>query len=239
MNYFDEYTKKYDMSNPSINYKYYHSYRVQDNMILLAKNMNLPYKDIELASTIGLLHDIGRFEQYKRFKSFNDFNLDHGDYACKLIQENDILKYFNIDKEDYDVVLTAIRNHNKFSIETDLSKRELLFSKMIRDADKLDILYALGTEKLKEVVKEDDSEISKNVREAFMNEEIIRKSPNETINDNLVTLFGFVYDINYNITLDIIKTNKYYEKIYKRLKNKEKFKPYIDKVKKYINERID
>ena len=239
MNYFDEYTKKYDMSNPSINYKYYHSYRVQDNMILLAKNMNLPYKDIELASTIGLLHDIGRFEQYKRFKSFNDFNLDHGDYACKLIKENDILKYFNIDKEDYDVVLTAIRNHNKFSIETDLSKREILFSKMIRDADKLDILYALGTEKLKEVVKEDDSEISKNVREAFMNEEIIRKSPNETINDNLVTLFGFIYDINYNITLDIIKTNKYYEKIYKRLKNKEKFKPYIDKVKKYINERID
>ena len=110
MNYFDEYTKKYDMSNPSINYKYYHSYRVQDNMILLAKNMNLPYKDIELASTIGLLHDIGRFEQYKRFKSFNDFNLDHGDYACKLIKENDILKYFNIDKEDYDAAQVEFDN---------------------------------------------------------------------------------------------------------------------------------
>ena len=54
------------MTEEHINYKYHHSYRVRDNMILLAKNLNLPPEDIKLASVIGLLHDIGRFEQYKR-----------------------------------------------------------------------------------------------------------------------------------------------------------------------------
>ena len=239
MDYFDKYVKNYDMNNTHINYKYHHSYRVKDNMIVLAKSMNLPYKDIEIAKCIGILHDVGRFEQYKRFKSFSDFNLDHGDYACELIEKNNILSYYDIDKSDYHIVIKAIRNHNKFLIEPNLTKRELLFAKMIRDADKLDILYALGTEKLKEVVKEDDSEISKRVKDAFFAGEMIEKEPDETINDNLVTLFGFIYDINFNVSLDIIKTNNYYKKIYKRLKNKERFKPYIDKINEYINERID
>ena len=65
MNYFDEYVFKYDMNDPDINYKYHHSYRVMDAMEILAIKLNLPEKDIHLAKVIGLLHDIGRFEQDK------------------------------------------------------------------------------------------------------------------------------------------------------------------------------
>ena len=60
MKYFDSYTLNYDMSDPDINYKYYHSYRVMDLMEVLATNLKLNQKDIELAKVIGLLHDIGK-----------------------------------------------------------------------------------------------------------------------------------------------------------------------------------
>ena len=60
-----------------------------------------------------------------------------------------------IDKEDYQVVYTAIKNHNKFVIESNLTERELLFSKLIRDADKLDILYALGNKEIIKILKQD------------------------------------------------------------------------------------
>lgn len=239
MDYFDEFVKNYDLTNPKLNYKYYHSIRVMDNMCLLAKNMNLPYKDIELAKCIGLLHDIGRFTQFAKFGNFKDSNLDHGNYAANYLEKENALKHFDIAKEDYKVVYTAIRNHNKPIIEHNLNKRELLFSKMLRDADKLDILNALSDTKIKKEIYEDDSSISKRVKSAFFNKEIIEKGNKDSQSDNLVRIFSYVYDINFNISLYIIKENRYYEKIYNRLNNKDKYKLYIEFINNYIKERVD
>lgn len=239
MNYFDEYVNKYDMNIEEINYKYYHSYRVMDNMELIANNLNLKEKDVELAKCIGILHDIGRFEQFRKYQSFNDKNIDHGNYGEQIIKENNILKHFNIEEEDYEIVYTAIRNHNKYSIESNLKERELLFAKMIRDADKLDILYALGSTELKNIIYEDDSEISTDLDTAFYKNSPLKYSDRKNKNDNIVTLLAYPYDIYFNITLRIIEDNKYYEKIYNRLKNKDKYIKYLDHIKKYIKERVD
>ena len=201
--------------------------------------MNLPYSDISLAKCIGLLHDIGRFEQYKRFKSFKDSNLDHGDYGEKILRDENSLKYFDIKEDDYNIVYTAIRNHNKYEIEPNLSNRELLFTKMIRDADKLDILYALNNPEIKSIILEDNSQIRDSIKEAFFQDKQIIKDDKETKNENIIVMFSFVYDFNFNLSIGILKDNKYYENIYERLHDKEKFKPYIDHVIKYIDERAD
>ena len=237
MDFFDTYTKQFDLDNPRLSYKYFHSIRVMDNMVMLAKSMHLSAKDIELAKYIGLFHDLGRFEQYTKYESFNDHNLDHGTYAADYLKENHILKRYNIDASDYEVVYKAIHEHNKFMISEDLNERELLFTKMIRDADKLDILYALGNEKIKPILREDDGPISKEVAEQFFNEQIIKNHPESSKNEQLITVFGFIYDIDFPVTYELIKTNDYYNKIYKRLKNQELFKPYIIKVNEYIEER--
>ena len=163
MKHFDEYVSNYDMKDPDINYKYYHSYRVMDIMELLAKKLNMNELDIHLAKVIGLLHDIGRFEQDKLYNSFKDTKFDHGNFGVTILKENNFLDKFNIDKDDYEVVYKAIDNHNQFKINDNLTERELFFSKLIRDADKLDILYALGNQNIKEVLKQEDEEISQKI----------------------------------------------------------------------------
>lgn len=238
MDFFDKYAHNYDFGIESIKYKYYHSIRVKENMINLAKNLSLPEKDIKLASCIGILHDIGRFDQYMLYRSFDDFDFDHGDYACELIDKLDILKEYDVDKEDYNVVKAAIRNHNKFAIEPNLTHRELLFSKMIRDCDKLDIMYALSSEKLKGIVNEDEGEIHEDVKNSFFNEEQAVIPKDYTLNDRIVIFFAYVYDINFDIILNIIKTNNYYNLIYDRLHHQDLFKPYIDKLNDYLNKRV-
>ncbi len=239
MNFFDEYANQYDMNVEQIKYKYHHSYRVMNNMETIAKYLKLNNKDTELAKCIGLLHDIGRFDQYKLYQNFDDKNLDHGDHGERIIKEENALKYFNIDPIDYNVVYAAIRNHNKYSIEPNLQERELLFSKMIRDADKLDIIYALGKHELKNIITEDKSEITDEIKISFYKNETINSNIKKTINDNIVILLAFPYDIYFNITLKIIKDNKYYEKIYNRLDDKEKFKEYLEHIEKYLKERVD
>lgn len=238
MNYFDQYVSNYDMNDQDINYKYYHSYRVMDNMTLLATKLNLSEKDIELAKVIGLLHDIGRFEQDKLYNSFQDDKMDHGNYGVKVLKENNILEQFNIEKEDYQVVYTAIENHNKFVIEENLPERELLFSKMIRDADKLDILYALGNKEIIEILKQDKNKISKQLESDFFNKKIGNKKDIHNLNDGLILSFCYIYDINFKETYQIILENKYYEKIYERIEQKDIFTPYLIHTNNYIKERM-
>ena len=100
MDYFDKYAKSYDFKITEISYKYYHSYRVKDLMIVIAKSMNLPIYDVELAGIIGLLHDIGRFPQFERFHSFDDSNIDHGNLGEEILRKDKALKNYDIKEED-------------------------------------------------------------------------------------------------------------------------------------------
>ena len=239
MKCFDEYVFNYDMKDPDINYKYYHSYRVMDIMELLSKKLNLSSKDVYLAKVIGLLHDIGRFEQDKLYGSFKDGKFDHGDYGVTVLKENNFLDNFDIEKEDYEVVYKAVDNHNQFKINEDLNEREILFAKLIRDADKLDILYALGNPEIKDLLKQDEEEISKELEINFFNEIPCNVNYVNSKNDTLVIIFAYVYDINFKETYKIIHENKYYDIIYQIINRKDIFKPYIEYTNKYIEERID
>ena len=69
---FDEYVNTYDRGEKGINSKYHHSYAVSELMAELAFRLNLSKEEIVLAKVIGLLHDIGRFEQLRKANAFND-----------------------------------------------------------------------------------------------------------------------------------------------------------------------
>lgn len=239
MKCFDEYVFNYDMNDPEINYKYHHSYRVMETSELIAKSINMNEKDINLAKVIGLLHDIGRFEQDKLYNSFKDDKMDHGDYGVKVLKETNILSQTGIEESDYEVVYKAVKNHNKFAIEPNLTERELLFSKIARDADKLDILYVLGNEKYAHLLRQDEKEISKIQEECFFNNQVANHKNSKSSNDGLVQTFCYIYDINFKETLKQIYKNKYYDKIYERINRKDIFKKYLDYAKEYMKERID
>lgn len=238
MYYFDEYVMGYDINDIDINYKYHHSYRVMDNMINLAKGLGLNKYDLYLAKVIGVLHDIGRFEQDKLYNSFIDNKMDHGSYGVLYLKRSNLLDKFNISKDDYNVVYKAIFNHNKFSIEDGLNERELFFSRMIRDADKIDILYALSNPNLKKELRQDDNDISSLVKVSFFNNKSINKSDVISKNDSLILIFGFIFDFNFKVSFNIIYDKDYYNKIYNRIIRKDIFDEYINYVNNYIEKNI-
>ena len=66
---FEVFVSQYDLSDSRVLLKKEHSYRVAENCERLAKKLNL---DVEFAYAMGILHDIGRFEQLKRYHTFHD-----------------------------------------------------------------------------------------------------------------------------------------------------------------------
>ena len=69
---FADYLRQYDSGNDKIRLKIVHTYGVVDAAAFIAKGLSLSHEDTALALHIALLHDIGRFEQLKKYDSFDD-----------------------------------------------------------------------------------------------------------------------------------------------------------------------
>ena len=245
---FLNYAKTFDTSISHIDRKIWHSLRVMDASNKIAKMQNLNEENIEIATLIGLLHDIARFEQFTQFQTFSDLNsFDHGDYGAKLLFEDGMIKNY-IDTDKYNnIIEKAIKNHNKFAIEEGLTQREEFFAKLIRDADKLDIIYESTYIFWKgEEDKILSSKIDEDVLEQFLNKKQIKREKGKKylyIN-NIISVIAFIYDINYKETFELIHKNNYINRILDRYKfDNANTKEEIEKVRKiandYINEKIN
>jgi len=232
---FDKYANKYDLSNNNLKSKYNHSYRVMKYMVDYATMLGFNEHDIELSKIIGLLHDYGRFEQYTRYNSFIDRDtVDHADLSVEeLFDKNEIVNYTDL-KDEYDLIKFAIKNHNKLSIEDTDELRYIKFAKLIRDADKVDIMYVLTNEIIRNGT---DDEITKEVIECIKEHRAVPRKIVNNENDRILVDFSFAFDLNYDVCLKDYKNG--FIEFYNHLGNKEMFKEYFDEVIKYIDERID
>lgn len=136
---FRSYVSHFDETIPSIKLKIVHTYEVIKCSDYLCDHLGLNEEDKQLAQLIALLHDIGRFEQWKQYQSFADHKtIDHALFSSQLLFEHDLIREF-IDDRQYDILIKyAIEQHNKYRIDEGFDKRTLLFIHLIRDADKLD-----------------------------------------------------------------------------------------------------
>lgn len=210
---FLKFAEQYDLTFPKMKRKLQHSFRVMENAKNIAKSLNLNNDEIEIATLIGLLHDIGHFEEIKE-KDILKLNtkIDHGDLGIEILQKNNYLRKF-IKENTYDnIILKAIKNHNKFKIINELTKKELLFAKIIRDADKLDIFYEGATlfwTQSEQIEKINNSKISDIVIQNFDNHIYFDRKFLQTEVDKIIHFVSLIFDINFNYDFEIIKKENY------------------------------
>ena len=68
--------------------------------------------------------------------------------GLEILKENNFIRKFCSEEKYYDIIFSAIENHNKYKIDKTLEGEKLLQAKIIRDADKIDILNLLVFETL-------------------------------------------------------------------------------------------
>ena len=133
---FKHYTSAFDQSNIQIANKIRHTWHVAENSERIAAALGC---NAELAWLIGILHDIGRFEQIRVVHGYDDSKgIDHGDYGeCLLFEEGKIREFIADDSAD-EIIRKAVKYHNKYGLPDGLSNKELVYCNIIRDADKID-----------------------------------------------------------------------------------------------------
>ena len=225
---FASYVKNYDPRDEKIKLKIIHTYQVAKLCEKIAESLKLPSEDVDLAWLLGMLHDVGRFEQLRRYGTFVDAqSIDHAKFGAGLLfgEEWLIGDYLEISREQREswedtlaLIRTAIEGHSAYRLPEHLSPRTRMFCDILRDADKIDILrvnvevpleeiYNTTTEELKSAA------VTPEVMEAFSEEHAVLRALKKTPVDNVVGHMALVFELVYPISVRLVRQQGYLDQL--------------------------
>ena len=192
-----------------------HTKRVCGNIILIGNEIGLSPEDMITAEIIALFHDVGRFRQYELYRTFVDALSEN--HARLGLRQIGIPRIFSgLSKNRKIFISKAIAYHNAAFLPECEDKKTLLFMKLIRDADKLDI-WKVFLDYYRENLPSDaivlglpdKPSFSEKVIESIRMRESAKMRDLKTLNDFKLLQISWVFDINFIPSFRAIKNNNY------------------------------
>ena len=250
--WFDDYVAGFygddEFVNANIKLKEDHSKRTCEEMAYLAKQLGLEPNQKRLLEAIALLHDVGRFEQFVKYRTYNDpRSVNHCLLGLDVLNRTKLFEDLETDQRQ--LIEKAIEYHGRRELPKDLDGQCLLFCKLLRDADKLDILYVVTEYYVQyrdnpdefelEVELPDEQGYSADVVEDILLGRRVEYSRLRTLNDMKLLQLGWVYDVNFVLTLKRIKQRRFLEMLVDFLPRTEDIRKVRDKIFESVDLRIE
>ncbi|GBE41353.1 MAG TPA: HD domain-containing protein [Nitrospirae bacterium] len=250
-NWFSDFTKFFYSSNEedqrNIMLKVEHTRNVRENILLIAKGLSLSDDQMRLAETVALFHDIGRFPQYAKYRTFRDaISLSHGLLGKKTLIKEGVLE--RLSESERELVLKVVNFHGAFSIPTIFDEDTIFFLKMVRDADKVDIFrvfieyYESHPEESASATAfgmPDTPEYSKIMIENLYNREVASYSNIRTENDFKLMKLSWIYDLYFDESIRLLQERGYIERLIEKLPQTDEIRAAMDVLREYIKERLN
>ena len=215
---FQSYVSHYDPSDPKIRLKIDHTYRVADLCERIAGSLSLSEEMTEISWICGMLHDIGRFEQVQWFHTFLDAeSVDHAKLGAEILfGEEQLIRRF-LEETKWDArIRDAIYWHSAYQLPENL--KEDPFCRILRDADKLDILrvnletplediYNVTTKELR------TSEVTPEVMEAVKGHHTVLRSKKKSPVDHVAGHICLTFELAYPESRKILKEQGYLDRM--------------------------
>lgn len=219
---FMNYVQQFDLTNDKIHLKLIHTLEVVHTTEYLCLHENITGIEKDLAYLIALLHDIGRFEQIKRFNSFDDRNVDHATLGVQVLFDEGMIRQFIEDDQYDEVIRKAIAYHSLYKVPKGLDSFLLKQVLLIRDSDKLDNFRVKNIESIQTLFSISDADfysqrVSKNILKDIENHTLILKENRHNEVDMWVSYMAFVFDLNFKSSYLFIRENDYIHRNMERL----------------------
>lgn len=225
MDTFARYTSPYNVADPKIKLKIDHTYRVANLCECIAEAQGLSDTDIDIAWLSGMLHDVGRFEQIRCYGTFSDADsISHGELGANILFRDGLIAAFvpelaNLKGLDvWNILEHSIRQHSVYRLPEDMDEREKMFTNILRDADKIDILrvnYETGVESIYGVTTDEVRKcaVTEAVMEDFAKEHAVLRSFKKVPIDHVVGHISLVFELVYPISREIVMSQGYLDKL--------------------------
>ncbi len=229
--YLDRFRNGDGVLHPMLELKRCHSIRVAENAAFIAASMEATESEKHLAEGTGLVHDVGRFTQFTEHGTFGDADtVDHGAEGRKVLEGEDLP--FPDSPGDREQLLCAVEYHNKSrkDIPRDLGRGQDRLLKLIRDADKLDIMELVlgavtsdGFQDLRTILPHIrlSREVSPEALQEAQNTQSVPYGNLSTLGDILVMIATWFYELNYPSTLRLAMERDLLWRIRKELPREE------------------
>lgn len=249
--WFDDYVAGFfgddEYVNANLKMKEQHTHRTCSEMQYIAQEIGLSDSQKQVAQVIALFHDIGRFEQFTTYRTYNDArSTNHCVLGVKVLGRAKVLE--KLDPTERRWIARAIEYHGRKELPGDLNGQALLFSKLIRDADKLDVLYTVteyyrqyrdtGEGFMLDLEFPDEPGYSAKVVEGLLQGRLIDYDELRTLNDAKLVQLGWVYDVNFPATLERIKQRRFLEKLLEFLPKTHDIEKVGEKMFEYVEARL-
>lgn len=218
---FMQYANRYDCAhNSKMKLKVIHTLAVAEVMKQITDALELSEHMAYLAQICAMFHDIGRFEQLRRYDTFLDHkSVNHAELGCQVLVQEKMLEELTVREQE--MVLTAIRNHNRLQIEEGLDRETLLLCKLIRDADKCDIFRVFAVEDMKDTMGETEAEVAQEEVSDIMLASIrehrcVKKEDRKTGLDIWISFLAFFFDLYFPVSIEIAKRQGCYRQPFDR-----------------------
>ena len=247
-NVFADYVADYDITDTKVRLKVEHTYRVADLCDMIAKSLKLSREDVDLAWLLGMFHDVGRFEQLRRFNTFEDsISVNHAALSADILFIDGHVRDYIDDASEDKLMEKALRLHNVYELPKALTDRELMYSQILRDADKIDILKVNCDFPMDEIYNTTmeafyTDDISPKVLEDSLAHLNVNRCHTVTSIDHLVGHISLVYGLVYPASVAEAMRQGYIEQMLSFESNNPKTREAMQKIRdcvhKYMNERI-
>ncbi len=240
------YTDDYDY-NFALNVKKGHTMRVCDNIVMIGRKLDMSKHDLIIAETSALLHDLGRFKQFKKYGTFNDMLSEN--HARLGLREMAVHKVLSIClKAEKELIIKAVNYHNSLKLPSGENERTLHFIRLIRDADKLDIwkvflefFHEKNNRQNNVFVFDlpDEPEYSNEFIEALQRQTMASMKDMKTLNDFKLLQIGWVYDLNFIPAVQVVQRHNIIEKIEAVLPQSKEITEAVSQAKDYVKMRLE
>ncbi len=217
-----------------------HTARVCDRMAELSKALRLSDEQTALAETVALFHDVGRFQQYTQYRTFNDFRSeDHACLGVRILHQNGVLS--ELPQPQQELVQKAVRYHNGRAIPAD-SREAVYLAQMIRDADKLDILAMITSdEELFRILPSPEfggmAQVSPGTVEFILQGQVARFEHIRTAADQMLFRMSWLLDMNFAWTFQTVRAQGYLEKMAAQLPSTDSVQWVVEYLAEYRDQR--
>ncbi len=194
-----------------------HTRKVCDVMEMITTGEGLSDHERCIAGAVALLHDVGRFPQYRRWRTFRDRDSDnHARMSIEVIRENRLLE--DISANDRLMIEEAVRFHNLLRIPPRLQSPGGVFLRLIRDADKLDIWRVFLTyfdapeyERASAALLgfPELPTVSDVCLAALTNRQVVKLDDITCANDFKLLLISWAFDLNFKASFRMIQKQGY------------------------------
>ena len=223
-----------------------HTRHVCENIRCIAKELALEGTEALLAETIALFHDLGRFPQYAEYKTFRDSrSVNHASLGAEVLSCEGVLG--TLPENEQRIILQAIKFHNAYAVPGIGDNDALLFMKLIRDADKLDI-WRVFAEYLALPEKDrpsaaglglpDIPEYSGNVLSCVLSRRMASLSTVKSLNDFILMQLSWVYDLNFRASFILLRERNLLKKLIATLPPSETIDTLSLSLEEYLEEHI-